>query len=129
MRNEASLAAEGAVVACGRAGQNMTPTPRGDAACSDVLHISDAGAPGMITATRRHALDFGAATMKTLCSCGFDCSEFLSHHAIPAGAQFSCPGCELTLSAAEETSMVSYGEANGSAMKAPSSFAAKVPSG
>jgi len=41
--------------------------------------------------------------MSTICTCGCDCSEFLTQHAIPAGGRFSCPACELPLSAAAES--------------------------
>jgi hypothetical protein len=44
--------------------------------------------------------------MNTICSCGYDCSDFIAQHTIPAGAQFGCPRCESTVHAAEETSDV-----------------------
>jgi hypothetical protein len=45
--------------------------------------------------------------MTTICSCGYDCSDFIAQHTIPAGAQFGCPRCEATVLAAEEISDVS----------------------
>jgi hypothetical protein len=32
--------------------------------------------------------------MSTLCPCGFDCSDFLAHHQISAGARVNCPACD-----------------------------------
>jgi hypothetical protein len=32
--------------------------------------------------------------MNILCPCGFDCSDFIAHHQIPADAQFNCPACD-----------------------------------
>jgi hypothetical protein len=32
--------------------------------------------------------------MSTFCLCGFDCSDFIAHHAIPLDAQFACPACD-----------------------------------
>jgi hypothetical protein len=41
--------------------------------------------------------------MKTLCTCGFDCTEFVSQHAIPGTAQFACPVCEVDLHAVADS--------------------------
>jgi hypothetical protein len=54
--------------------------------------------------------------MKTICSCGFDCSDFVAQHAIAAGARFTCPDCELALSAAEESSANAHLELGAPAM-------------
>ncbi len=35
--------------------------------------------------------------VSTSCQCGFDYQDFISHHAIPMGARFSCPSCECEL--------------------------------
>ena len=32
--------------------------------------------------------------MKTLCACGYDCSDFIEHHQIASEAQIQCPACE-----------------------------------
>jgi hypothetical protein len=42
-----------------------------------------------------------STSMNTTCSCGFDCSDFITHHSISAGARFECPRCESTVYAAE----------------------------
>ena len=60
--------------------------------------------------------------------CG-DCSDFVAHHAIPGGARFSCPTCELTLSAAQEPSPDAYMDVNGPGTQALPRFAAEGPSG
>ena len=41
--------------------------------------------------------------MKTLCACGFDCTEFVAQHAIPRTAQFACPVCEVAVYAVEDS--------------------------
>ena len=84
----------------------------------------------MIAATGAlSALDLKVAAMKTICACGFDCSDFVAHHAIPGGARFSCPTCELTLSAAQEPSPDAYMDVNGPGTQALPRFAAEGPSG
>ena len=35
--------------------------------------------------------------MKTICTCGFDYGDFVTHHQIPAGAKFNCPGCDIEM--------------------------------
>lgn len=41
--------------------------------------------------------------MQTLCECGFDCTQFVTQHAIPGTAQFACPVCELDVYAAADS--------------------------
>jgi hypothetical protein len=42
--------------------------------------------------------------MRTLCQCGFDCSDFIGQHAIPANSQLSCPSCDARLNVTAEFS-------------------------
>jgi hypothetical protein len=91
----------------------------------------DSRSSGTIAATARHLLSSleGLRAMKTVCPCGFDCTDFVAHHAIPTGARFSCPSCELNLSAAEELSTGSSLDVNAAGMQAAPPLAAEGPNG
>src|ERR1700761_7040127 len=39
----------------------------------------------------------GSFRVKTQCICGFDCTDFIGQHAIPANSHLSCPSCEARL--------------------------------
>jgi hypothetical protein len=38
--------------------------------------------------------------MNTVCTCGFDYSDFVAQHQIPGDAKFNCPRCDIELQAA-----------------------------
>ena len=35
--------------------------------------------------------------MNTVCTCGFDYSDFVAQHQIPEDAKFNCPRCDIEL--------------------------------
>jgi hypothetical protein len=38
--------------------------------------------------------------MNMQCPCGFDYSDFVNQHSIPASARFACPNCEAQVTSA-----------------------------
>jgi len=44
-------------------------------------------------------LVFSGGSMKIVCKCGMDCTDFCSQHAIPLNARFACPDCDSPLTA------------------------------
>ena len=57
--------------------------------------------------------------MKTMCVCGFDCTEFVAHHEIPSAAQFNCPNCEIPLHVPVEPTAMSTDRVPESSPAAP----------
>jgi hypothetical protein len=67
----------------------------------------------------RARLSFEISAMKTLCVCGFDCTEFVAHHEIPSAAQFSCPNCETPLHVGAEPTAMSTDTVPGASRVVP----------
>jgi hypothetical protein len=49
--------------------------------------------------------------MKISCVCGCDCTEFVAQHAIPGAARFTCPVCDVSVYAIDD-SVAAKGEAS-----------------